>query len=189
MTESSDERTKRSFCNALLNYYWEEKFSIFYAESDGGSNAIQHAADVRKELARTFRQHGFLWRLRLLNTNSLYLDDLGGTGGYVLMPLHTFFVSKKLDYWKCEAVVERVIPVNTRLRVCQITRADLEGYAKSVKKQAPHNLNEFFGKDKINRFSRRNTDAFIPWKTTQSDQADELPFATPSTPFEEQDER
>ncbi|MBD2838291.1 hypothetical protein ID144_14680 [Pseudomonas sp. JM0905a] len=146
MTETSEDKTKRKYVDRLLAGIWTHQYSVFYKDIDDSIHLIEDAAKFRQGLGRKFPDQPFLIRLALKaegRTTQAWLSVL------------TTQKTPELIEW-----AERKFskPVNVIKR--PYSQAKAEKSAGSIRKHKPHDLNYFFGKEKVNRYGLINEERY-----------------------------
>jgi hypothetical protein len=159
MTESAEERSKRVFLRYLNDYVWTTQLSVFYRDYGESLDAIDHSAVVRKNLPRLFPRSPFLFRLCLNPRVTLEEAEEYGIPDNEpnTMPYMTFF-TEGIEFNKNHLAdkVSKWIDADVYIYRRPLSENRIEAYSRVVARDNPHNLNRFFEKDKINRFSRLN---------------------------------
>ncbi|MDB6081986.1 MAG: hypothetical protein JWO53_1258 [Chlamydiia bacterium] len=174
MSESPDERTKRVFIQHLDLADWSYQYSIFYYDKkDAQDFAIGDSQKLRKAIARKFNDRPFLYRLCLLYRKKRYesaetIDEKTGEAietteisetGYEETAYHMFFTTAKLSFKDLQLVVDKCCASQMIIRNRTRSEEQIVSYKSAVKNQRSHNLKNFFGNKKINRFSFLNAKA------------------------------
>ena len=165
MTETVTEKTKRIFTTHLLSHEWSHQLSIFYTEYTGSLGAIEDSKIIRKALVKNYPNQSFLWRLCLKRKLSNEILNAPVEYKYITMPYQMLFTNHKLSTEEFSDLMEREIGSNELyIKKRKIARDKVERYARSVKKEAPHNLHKVFPEyQKINRFSFINKAKATPY--------------------------
>lgn len=166
MTETAEQRTKRTFTNYLKDYEWPYQYSIFYRNIEESKSAVEHSKIIRNALKSYYRKQPFLWRLCLIRTNVEHLNNSDYRYNTVVVPFHTIFTTEPMSNEElCDLMEDKIkSELYTKKR-----RRNLEtnlAYATVVLKAKPHELNKHFKTEsKINRFSVLNKPHLKPlWK-------------------------
>lgn len=140
MSESADERSRRVFCNHLMNFKWVQQISFFYTEEeDALNNVITDGKRLRKALARKYPECTFLWRLMLK-----FFDGAN-------RPYWTVYVTEKIDRKEINKFFE-----SGRVKARMLSEEKIKSIRNAVMNQKPHDLKSVLGEEKINRFSLLN---------------------------------
>lgn len=142
MSEVSEDKTKRKYLSMLRAHPWHHQHSVFYTDSSDSIALLDDMIGFKQLLRRRHPDHPFLIRIQLLNRNNnpqAYLS--------ILSPERITDIQDVADKtFSADVVVLG--------RVCAEHR--LERMASVIKAQKPHNLERFFNKDRVRRFSILN---------------------------------
>jgi hypothetical protein len=146
MTESSSDKTKRILLELITKYQWSYQYSIFYIDIDDCTLLIEETNNLKKRLKRKYPNTPFLicYRLHLK--------------GKRVQAYTTIFTPKKIN-----GMLDLVNECFTDHKVAyrKITTEKLDMTARSIKRQALHDLNYFFG-FKVRRYQIINRSRMIP---------------------------
>ena len=158
MSESSEERTKRTYIHYLHACEWKYQYSIFYCSLSDSKEADIHAHKLKRNISRAF-EVPLLHRLSLKGgLDSALFSDLDD-GHRVMAAWHSFLTTEKLDKAKFQTIAERVVGGEVKLVHKRISPDKLESIKSAITVQKPHNLVRFFGKSNIQRISLLNKKA------------------------------
>jgi hypothetical protein len=163
VSETSEQYTKRIYKNRLLGNDWQYQYSIFYQEREAALGAIENGAVLRKAIARRYRNQPFLWRLAKNLVEPFYLSDLEideDSDSKIVMVYWTFFTTQKIRLGELEAFVSGCIEDSVRIKIRATSKEHLEKMARTIARQKPHDLNDFFDLAKVNRMHCVNKDQF-----------------------------
>lgn len=164
MSESAEDRSKRKFNSRLLSHKWAFKYSIFYNSYDVAKEAVDHAPKIRIALRKELPTTAFVWRLILSMPSAGQIKDINFSESSGYMPIHTFFMSEKIDIKILKRVAASVVSEEMTYCVAKsVSRFELERYATAIKNQRPHDLKSIFGDRKLNRVSFSGMKHAIPF--------------------------
>ncbi|MEK8080613.1 hypothetical protein [Pseudomonas sp. XK-1] len=149
MSETSDEKSKRNYLRLLKNHEWNYQHSLFYEDGADSKALLDEMIKFKQVLRRKCPGQPFLIRIQLLNKRTAYNPD-GGLQAYLVI-LTTI---NARDALAGAAKVAMHAPCNILKK--ELTQERKARMASAIKSQKPHNLERFFGKQKINRFTLLN---------------------------------
>lgn len=156
MSETSEERSKREFCRYLRDYHWETQVSFFYNNQAESDKAIENAVDLKRYIKRQYNRAGILWRINLKTINPKKVGINDAEGKSLTLPIHIFYLSQPIKKLILPPAFHVRFEDNLRYKKRTLTRSKIESTISAIKKQKPHNLEEHFKKDKVNRFGLLN---------------------------------
>lgn len=160
MSESSDDKSKRKYLHLLLNYQWSYQYSLFYEDREESKTLLDDMIRFKQELRRKCPDQPFLIRIQLHNRKTEHSPD-GGLQAYLVI-LTTERADKSIETAADKAMSTQCNILNRKLTVEKITKI-----ASAIRVQKPHNLERFFGKVKINRYTLLNKNK-LKQKTPES---------------------
>lgn len=142
MSEASKDKTKRKYLSMLRAYPWHHQHSVFYTDEPDSIALLDDMIAFKQLLRRRHPQHPFLIRIQLLNREKKPQAFLS-----ILAPARIEDIQDIADItFSADVVVLG--------RVC--TEQRLERMASVIKAQKPHNLERFFNKHQVRRWSLLN---------------------------------
>lgn len=151
MSETSDEKSKRNYLRLLNDHEWSHQHSLFYEDIANSKALLDDMVRFKQVLRRKCPDQPFLIRIQLLNRKTASNPD-GGLQAYLVI-LTTMNARIAL----AEAAEKAMHAVCNILRK-KLTQENKARMASAIKSQKPHDLERFFGRDKINRFTLLNKD-------------------------------
>lgn len=130
----------------LSAYPWHHQHSVFYTDAPDSITLLDDMIAFKQLLRRRHPQHPFLIRIQLLNRNKSLQAYLS-----ILAPKRITDIQQIAD----KTFSSEVVVLG---RVC--TESRLERMASAIKVQKPHNLERFFSKERVRRWSLLNKDLF-----------------------------
>lgn len=142
MTEASEDKTRRKYLSMLHAYPWGHQHSVFYTEAADSTALLDDMIAFKQLLRRRHPDSPFLLRIQLLNRNKnpqAYLSIL---------------TSQRVE--DIQEIADKTFPSDVRVigRVC--TQQRIERISSAIKHQKPHNLERFFCKTQVRRWSLMN---------------------------------
>ncbi len=163
MSEISEEKSKRKYLHFLQSYQWSYQYSLFYEDIYDSKSLLNEMVRFKQELRRMCPDQPFLIRIQLRNGKTLNNPE-GGTQAYL-----TIFTTTKAQK-AIDAATDKAMSTPTNIMSRRISPEALAFKASRIKSQKPHNLEQFFGKKKINRFTVLNkSKLFKHQETTNSE--------------------
>jgi hypothetical protein len=160
VSETSEDKTKRSFITLYNNNYFTTQISIFYLQSTDGIKAQVHKPVITQLVRRIYSEQCFLYRLCLTTTDTKNLDDLKDTqppNSKMLMSYHTLFTNEKINSDKLKKALEKHLNCTIRIKQQYIGELKKMKYISAVKKGEPHDLKSYFNSSKnIHRIATIN---------------------------------
>lgn len=149
MTETSDSKSKRSYLKLLNDYEWNYQHSLFYEDIQDSKALLDDMVRFKQLLRRKCPSQPFLIRIQLHNRKTDFNPD-GGVQAFLVI-LTTINAHAGIAEAADNAMQA---PYNVLSKKLTIEKTDK--MASTIKSQKPHNLERFFGKFKVNRFSLLN---------------------------------
>lgn len=135
MSESSIDKTKRKFCAAFNSYNIRYQYSFFFTEGISPDDFLVQLKKFKITIRRKYNTP-ILVKLNLSFKRELH--------AYI-----TLYTEIELDDFK--EYIESRFTGKSKSR--KLTEEKKTTTLASIKKQKPHNLNKYFGKNKINRYA------------------------------------
>lgn len=137
MTETTEDRTKRTYITKLLSYTWQHQTSVFYECHESSLALLDKLPSIKAKLRRKYPDQPFLLRVQLKEHK-----DCKEWRAYLVV----FSLSKVEGLWQYLNSITSGNAYNMKLPEWRRLRA-----AKAISDNPPHELKSFFGRDKINR--------------------------------------
>ena len=147
MSETAEERSKRQYLAHHRSEQWTYKHAIYYAQPTESSSLLDDMVKFKQLLRRKCPDQPFLIRIQLRNQPTLQ--------AFLIL-----YTTGKVDNLDLMANKTFASGMNVRGRV--LSPEKLEQSARSIEIQSPHNLNKFFGKPAVKRWSVLNSDLIDP---------------------------
>lgn len=141
MSETAEERSKRQYLAHHRSKQWTYKHAIYYAQPTESSSLLDDMVKFKQLLRRKCPDQPFLIRIQLRNQPTLQ--------AFLIL-----YTTGKVDTLDLIANKTFTHEVNVRGRV--LSPEKLEQSARSIEIQSPHNLNKFFDKPSVKRWSVLN---------------------------------
>jgi hypothetical protein len=163
MSESSEDKSKRTFINNMKNNVWKHQFTVFFNNHGESLNIIEHMKQVKIQLRKDFQDSAILYRVchRDHTAKNNYIEDVED-GTKALMPYFTFFTSKTIKLGEIKISVRKVLKLNIYFLSRPIDEERVSSYINSVKRGKPHNLKNNLGIENVNRQGIINKNKLIP---------------------------
>lgn len=151
MSEASKDKSKRKYLKLLNDSEWNYQHSLFYQEPEDSKSLLGDMIKFKQALRRRCADQALLIRIQLLRKKTAHNPN--GTEQAYLTILTTENIKSSI-----EEVAEFTMssPCNTVVK--RLSTEKNTTIASAIKSQKPHNLERFFGKQKINRFTILNKD-------------------------------
>jgi hypothetical protein len=180
VTESAEDRSKRVFLKHLSSSSWSRQISIFYPdEQSSKQHAIEDSKRLRKMLCREYKQQPWLYRLCLnyrktgvrwvwgesIDEDTGEIEEISVKEYYEIedpqhIAYHSLFTTEdftRVKFEKFKALAEKSCDCSVSILRRSVSEDKLEKYGATVKRQKPHNFENYFGGDKkIHRFGLIN---------------------------------
>ena len=147
MSETAEERSKRQYLAHHRSEQWTYKHAVYYAQPTESSSLLDDMVKFKQLLRRKCPDQPFLIRVQLRNQPTLQ--------AFLIL-----YTTGKVDTLDLMANKTFAHEMNVRGRV--LSPEKLEQSARSIEMQSPHNLNKFFGKAAVKRWSALNSDLIEP---------------------------
>ena len=148
MAEASEDKTIRKYLQALTNYEWSYQHSVFYDDHTESIHLLDDMVSFKQALRRKCPDQPFLIRIQLLNREKRLQAYL-----MILTTQRVMEIQELAD--KAFSA-----PTNTIGRKCTSER--INSMATKVKNQKPHDLQWFFKKPQIRRWTILNKEKLTP---------------------------
>lgn len=155
MSETSEEKSKRNYLHLLQDYQWSYQHSLFYDNLKESTALLDDMVRFKQELRRKCPAQPFLIRIQLHNRKTEHNPD-GGLQAYLVI-----LTTDKADNPIREAAA-KAMSAQCNVMSMRLTPEKIRKAASAIKVQKPHDLERFFGKEKINRFTVLNKTKLIP---------------------------
>lgn len=150
MSELASDKSKRKYLVWHRNEQWTYKYTLFYATPEESVHLLDHMPAFKKALSRACSVP-FLLRIQLLNRRDM---------GLPLQAILVMYTTAKME--NLQKITDKHFPAEMNVRYGQLSPYKLEKSARSIEKQRPHNLEAFFGKPAIKRWSVLNKHLIDP---------------------------
>lgn len=148
MAEASEDKTIRRYLHALTNNEWSYRHSVFYDDHTESAHLLDDMVVFKQALRRSHPDQPFLIRIQLLNRNKRLQA--------YLMIMTTEKVKKLQEI----ANKSFSAPANTMGE--KVRPEKLETIATKIRSQKPHDLQRFFNKPQVRRWTMLNKEKLIP---------------------------
>jgi len=145
VTETSEQRSKRQYLDSHRSRQWQYKHTIFYAYPEHSTGLLEDMVKFKQLLRRKCPNQPFLVRIQ--------------TRQLPEKPLQAFLVlytTTKVE--NLQQIADKTFPHETNVLGQSLPLWKLDSSARSIEQQRPHNLNKFFGKTAVKRWSLINKD-------------------------------
>lgn len=149
MSETSEDKSKRKYLHLLNTYEWNYQHSLFYQEPEDSKSLLDDMIKFKQSLRRRCADQALLIRIQLLRKKTTHNPN--GTEQAYLTILSTENIKPSI---KEAAELTMSSPCNVATK--RLSAEKHTTIASAIKSQKPHNLERFFGKQKINRFTILN---------------------------------
>lgn len=151
MAEASEDKTIRKYLHALTKFEWSYQHSVFYQEPSESIQLFDDMAGFKQALRRKCPEQPFLIRIQLLNREKRFQAYL-----MILTTERAMGIQELAD--KAFSA-----PTNTIGRKCTPER--IVSMATKIRSQKPHDLQRFFDKPQIRRWTILNKETLSPVQT------------------------
>lgn len=148
MAESSEDKTIRKYLHTLTTNTWSHQHCVFYQEPSESIRLLGDMVSFKQALRRKLPDQPFLIRTQLLNREKRFQAYL------MILTTQRVMGIRELAEKSFSA------PTNTIGRKCTPER--INSMATKVKNQKPHDLQWFFKKPQIRRWTILNKEKLIP---------------------------
>lgn len=139
MSESSIDKTRRKLCSLFELYNFKYQYSFFFPDGIEPEHFLEQTSIIKRSLRRKYKQP-ILLKINLSAKRELH--------AYI-----TMYAEQQLEDFK--KFMELRFPGVARSRA--LTPEKIESTTKAIQNQKPHNLSNYFNKDKVNRYSMLNS--------------------------------
>lgn len=151
MSETSKDKSKRKYLKSLNDYAWNYQHSLFYQEPEDSRSLLDDMIRFKQSLRRKCADHALLIRIQLLRKKTAH--NTNGTEQAYLTILATENIKQSI-----KDIAENTISSPCNIVAKQLNTEKKNRIASTIKSQKPHNLERFFEKKKVNRFTLLNKD-------------------------------
>lgn len=148
MAESSEDKTIRKYLHTLTTNTWSYQHSVFYQEQSESIQLLDDMVSFKQALRRKYPDQPFLIRIQLLNRDKKLQAYL------MILTTRRVMGIRELANKAFSA------PTNTKERKCTPER--IRSMATKIKTQKPHDLEWFFKKPQIRRWTILNKEKLTP---------------------------
>lgn len=148
MAEASEDKTIRKYLHALTNYEWSYQHCVFYQEPSESIQLLDDMVSFKQTLRRQCPDQPFLIRIQLLNREKRFQAYL-----MILTTQRVMGIQELADKGFSA-------PTNTIGRICTPER--IGSMATKIRNQQPHDLQWFFKKQQIRRWTILNKEKLLP---------------------------
>lgn len=149
MSEASEAKSKRNYLHLLQSYQWGYQHSLFYQEFEDSIALLGDMVKFKQVLRRMCPDQPFLIRIQLHNRKTAHNPD-GGLQAYLVI------LTTENAYKFIRSSEEKAMSAYCNIISMRLTPEKIRKAASAIKVQRPHDLERFFGKEKINRFTVLN---------------------------------
>lgn len=155
MSETSEEKSKRNYLHLLQGYQWNHQHSLFYEDLHKSTALLDDMIKFKQVLRRLCPDQPFLIRIQLHNRKTTYNPD-GGLQAYLVI------LTTENAYKSIRAADMKAMSAECNVLSKPLTPEKIRKAASAIKVQRPHDLERFFGKKKVNRFTVMNKSQLKP---------------------------
>ncbi|WP_426101931.1 hypothetical protein [Pseudomonas sp. PSPC3-3] len=138
MSETSIDKTRRRLCSLFDLYDFKYQYSFFFPDGIEPDYFLEQYSKIKRSLGRKYSQP-ILLKVNLSAKRELH--------AYI-----TMYAEQPLEEFK--TFMESRFPGVAKSRV--LTSEKIESTLRTINNQKPHNLNSYFKKNKVNRYSMLN---------------------------------
>ncbi|MGO3543348.1 MAG: hypothetical protein ACTIOG_12730 [Pseudomonas helleri] len=142
MTETSEQRSKRQYLENHRSGQWQYKHTIFYPDQDS-TGLLEEMVGFKQLLRRKCPAQPFLVRIQLNKTQP-----------HPLQAFLVIYTSKEVE--DLQSIVDKTFKRDMNVMGRALSAWKLEKSAQTIVKQKPHNLDKYFGKTGVKRWSVLN---------------------------------
>lgn len=147
MSESSEDKTKRKYLAVLKGNSWNYQYSIFYDKPELSVNMLSDMAKFKPRLSRLFPNQPFLIRLQELRK------------GRVRQVFLSIITTAKVE--NLREIASKMFPAVMNVKSRALSAEKLDTIADAIERQVPHDLNRFFNKEVVPRWSVLNKELLV----------------------------
>ena len=144
MSELAADKSKRKYLVWHRNEQWTYKYTLFYDVPEESVHLLDHMPAFKKALSRACTVP-FLLRIQLLNRKDK---------GLPLQAILVMYTTAKVESF--QKITDKYFPAEMNVRYGKLSPYKLEKSASSIEDSKPHNLEVFFGKPAVKRWSVLN---------------------------------
>jgi hypothetical protein len=171
LTETAEEKTKRGFAETYLEYDWEFQTTIFIKDYPNRLRFIEDAKVMRRAIAKTYPKTAFLWRIILSRTDADNIESYDGDAASIRLPCLTLFHYIRIQREDLGDAMEHSLRKEHNgdyselyIKGRSLGTAKYHSYPKKVKDEKPHNLKNYFNKERNpQRFGIIGEDYALKW--------------------------
>jgi len=151
MAESSEDKTRRKYLHTLTNNAWSHQHSVFYQEPSDSIQLLSDMVSFKQALRRKCPHQPFLIRIQLLKREKR------------LQAYLMILTTKRVMGIQEIANKTFSAPTNTIGRKCTPER--ISSMAAKIRSQRPHDLQWFFKKPQVRRWTVLNQEQLLSAQT------------------------
>lgn len=155
MSESSEAKSKRNYLHLLQDYQWGYQHSLFYDDLHESTALLGDMVKFKQVLRRLCPDQPFLIRIQLLTRKTTHNPD-GGLQAYLVI------ITTDNAYKLIKDAAEKAMSAQCNVISKSLSPEKIARQASAIKIQRPHDLERFFVKEKINRFTVLNRSRLMP---------------------------
>lgn len=159
MSESSEDKSKRNYLRLFLEYEWNYQHSLFYEEQDASKSLLDDMIKFKQTLRRKCPDLPFLIRIQLLKRKTAHNPN-GDQQAYLVI------LSTQKSTQQIRQSSEKAMRASCNVIHMKLSAEKIAKTASAIKTQKAHDLERFFERTKINRFTLLNKEKAIK-KTTE----------------------
>jgi hypothetical protein len=148
MSEKSKDKTKRKYIHYLTSYKWVHRYSVFYEDMSDSIHLLNHMIPFKQALRRKYKETPFLIRIQLLKR-------FGELQAFLVITT----TCEDLDI---KTIAAKHFPFSMKVIDEGLSEEKIASIAEKISSQRPHDLDRFFGKSGVNRWSLLNKSNLIP---------------------------
>lgn len=161
MAEASQDKTIRRYLHALTNYKWSYRHSVFYEDHTESTHLLDDMIAFKQALRRKHREQPFLIRIQLLNREKK------------LQAYLMIMTSEKVK--DLQEIVDKSFSAPATEIGERVRPEKLVTIATRIRTQKPHDLQWFFKKPQVRRWTILNKEKLIPTEARLTDQIERPP--------------
>ncbi len=148
MSETTEDKTKRRYLAVLKGNDWTYQYSVFYDKPELSVNMLSDMAKFKQRLRRLFPNQPFLIRLQELRK------------GRIRQVFLSIITTAKVE--NLREIANKMFPATMNVLSKALSAEKLDTIAGAIERQVPHDLNRFFNKDNVPRWSVLNSNSLMP---------------------------
>lgn len=142
MAEASEDKTIRKYLHALTNYEWSYRHSVFYDDHSESIHLLNDMVAFKQALRRKHPEQPFLIRIQLLNREK--------------KPQAYLMIMTTMEVNDLQEIAENSFSSLTNIMGEKVRPEKLEAIETRISSQKPHNLQRFFKKPQVRRWTILN---------------------------------